>query len=82
MKVTQPLFVPISGVVHVDIFQRLGELSYRLATLRQMDSLEVFEEVLKRGLASLENDSSALDFKPVDIASLDRDSINTPDWTY
>lgn len=81
-KETQPLFVPISSVIHVDLFQRLGELSYRLSQLRQMDSLEVFEEVLKRGIASLEDDSSALDFKPVDIASLDYDSINTPDWTY
>lgn len=82
MRETQALFVPVHGVVHVDLNQRLGALFYRLKLLRGMDSIDVFSEVLEKGISALENDSSALDFKPVDIASLDRDSINTPDWTY
>jgi len=80
-KITQPLFVPVVGTVHIDLSQRLSALIYRLRNLSKMDSNMVFERVLELGINALENDSSALDFEHVPVDASNSGSINNDfDW--
>ncbi|WP_283745178.1 hypothetical protein [Sideroxydans sp. CL21] len=79
-KDTQPVFVPVSGVVHSAVSQRLSELFYRYRQLHQMSSDEVFNAVMLKGIEAMEKDSSTLKFETVDINSINTDHINAPDW--